>query len=144
MTEDPLALLPTDSRQPFTSARWLSVDPDQPVLEVSTKAPGLLVIADTWMPGWSATVNGRSAPILLGNLAQRVIPILIAGNHRVALAYYPPGLALGCSVSVLAGVAWGLFSVVILLRQRKGAFESAPALRPSSAAPTRRSQVNTN
>ena len=57
MTHDPLAGLPLERRQSFTPAHWISQDPDRPVLEVATEAPGLLVVADTWMPGWSARVE---------------------------------------------------------------------------------------
>ncbi|MGC8643894.1 MAG: hypothetical protein ACP5XB_28880, partial [Isosphaeraceae bacterium] len=119
MTEGPLAGLPADARQPFTPARWLSLDPDRPVLEVATRAPGLLVIADTWMPGWSASVDGRPARIFRGNIAQRVIPLVNPGDHRIELAYHPPGLALGCAISASAGVAWIAFGFVLIRRRRR-------------------------
>jgi hypothetical protein len=121
MAEDPLAAYPSDWRQPFTPARWLSLDPDRPALEVSTTAPGLLVIADTWMPGWSARVDGQGCPIFRGNLAQRVIPIEHAGVHRVDLVYHPPGLALGCTISALTACAWGVFSIAVFRRSRQAA-----------------------
>ncbi len=104
MAADPLAGLPTEPRQPFTPARWLCRDPDRPVLEVTTTAPGLLVIADTWMPGWSARVDGRAVPILRGNHAQRVIPLEQPGQHVIDLQYDPPGLALGSAIS--ASLSW--------------------------------------
>ena len=121
MTEDPLDAIPTESRQPFTPARWLSLDPDRPELEVSTTAPGLLVIADTWMPGWTATVDGRPTPVLRGNLAQRVLPLELPGHHRIKLKYDPPGLALGGTISVIAGLTWGLFTLVTIRKRILGA-----------------------
>ena len=63
MNFDPLRSIPDTHRQPFTAAEWASVDPDHPVLEVTTQAPGLLVISDTWMPGWTARVDGEPTPI---------------------------------------------------------------------------------
>ena len=120
MTEDPLAVIPSISRQAFTPAHWLSLDPDRPLIEVSTTAPGLLVIADTWMPGWSAKLDGEPVPIHRGNLAQRVIPLVNPGSHRIELEYRPPGLAAGCTASVLSALGWGVFSVVVLSRQRTG------------------------
>ena len=119
MTEDPFDAVPKHNRQPFTPARWLSLDPDRPVVEVTTLAPGLLVIADTWMPGWTARVDGQPAATLCGNLAQRVIPLANPGNHRIELEYRPPGLALGRTVSGLAGLTWGLFSVVVMIRRQR-------------------------
>ena len=43
MKLDPLRSIPDDPRQPFTAAEWSAVDPDHPVLNVTTDAPGLLV-----------------------------------------------------------------------------------------------------
>ena len=37
-------------------------DPDHPSWRVTTDAPGLLVVADTWMPGWTARVDGVPVP----------------------------------------------------------------------------------
>ena len=91
MAFDPLKNVATDRRCPMTPARWLSRDPDRPVLEVTTVAPGLLVVADTWMSGWRATVDGKPAPIYRGNIAQRVIPLEDPGRHRIVLEYHPPG-----------------------------------------------------
>jgi hypothetical protein len=108
MTEDPFRDS-TGARQAFRPAAWTSTDPDRPVLRVVTEAPGLLVVADTWMPGWSATVDGRPAPVLRGNHAQRVIPLPRPGQHEIVLTYEPPGLILGASLgagSLLLLFAW--------------------------------------
>ena len=45
----------TDSRS--RPAEWLSHDPDVVTIRVETAAPGLLVVGNTWMPGWTATVD---------------------------------------------------------------------------------------
>ncbi len=106
MAFDPLKNVSTDQRCPMTPARWLSRDPDRPVLEVTTVAPGLLVVADTWMSGWRATVDGKLAPIYCGNIAQRVIPLEEPGRHRIVLEYHPPGWNLGCLVTAVSASCW--------------------------------------
>ena len=111
MTADPLAGLASGPRQPFTAAEWTSDDPDRPALLVTTRAPGLLVVADTWMPGWTATADGRPAPVLRGNYAQRVIALHEPGRHVIAMEYHPPGLVLGCVISIAAAAAWGILAV---------------------------------
>jgi hypothetical protein len=107
MSFDPLHSLLPGVRQPFTVARWESADHDRPVLTVTTVAPGLLVVADTWMPGWTARVDGEPAPVLRGNHAQRVIALLQPGRHRIEMCYRPPGLAAGCAISLASLLAWG-------------------------------------
>jgi hypothetical protein len=106
MDHDPLAGLDPVHRQPFTPVDWLSHDPDHPVLRVTTNGPGLLVVADSWMPGWTATIDGRAVPVLQGNLAQRVIPIFQPGSHTIALHYHAPGLAVGEGITCCSLVVW--------------------------------------
>ncbi len=119
MAADPLTGLPAsdDDRQPLTPADWLSSDPDHLRLSVTTQKPGLLVVADTWMPGWTATLDGTPVEILRGNLAQRVIPILQAGTHTITLDYHPPGLTLGISIFLGSFGIWGLLCYKIVKRR---------------------------
>ena len=105
MPIDPLGTEASD-RQPFTRAEWTSTDPDRLVLRVSTEAPGLLVVADTWMPGWSAKVDGQPRPVLRGNRAQRVIPLPQPGRHEVILTYQPPGLTVGVTLTITSVLIW--------------------------------------
>ena len=135
MTRDPLAGLPNDHRQGFLAASWRSLDPDRPVLEVRTQAPGLLVMADTWMPGWSALVDGRPAPILTGNHAQRVIPLEQPGHHTIVLHYDPPCLALGSMVTALSGLVWAAVGLRMVLRSRRPDSADSGCSVPPVAAP---------
>ncbi len=107
MSVDPLAGMAPGPRQPFTAVGWTATDPDRPTLLVTTAAPGLLVVADSWMPGWTATVDGRPAPILRGNYAQRVIPLPEPGRHVIVMEYRPPGLILGGAISIVSGPGLG-------------------------------------
>jgi hypothetical protein len=119
MSHDPLAGLQADRRQPFIPVTWLSHDPDRPRLEVSTEAPGLLVIADTWLPGWSALVDGQPAPIYRGNHSQRVIPLEQSGRHTIILRYSPPGLALGGFITAMSGLVWVMVGALVLVKIRR-------------------------
>ncbi len=115
MPADPLGT--TVQRQPFTPADYDARDPDRVEVRVATQAPGLLVVADTWMPGWSATLDGRPVPILRGNHAQRVIALPNAGTHHVVMRYHPPGLAVGATISAVTGLCWLMISGLVLARR---------------------------
>ena len=113
MSDDPLCEVPSAVRQPFTRAEWASTDSDHPVLQVTTSAPGLLVVSDSWMPGWTARVDGASAAIGRGNHAQRVIPLLQAGRHTITLDYRPPFFTVGCVITGASALVWVMTCVVI-------------------------------
>lgn len=101
---DPLPA--TARRQSFTPAAYRAINPDQLTIEVRTDAPGLLVVADTWMPGWSATHNGQPVPILRGNLAHRVVVLPSAGAHQVVMRYQAPGFWPGVLITCCFATVW--------------------------------------
>jgi hypothetical protein len=112
-------------RQPYTPASYDATDPDRLVIRVQTEAPGLLVVADTWMPGWSARVDGRATPILRGNHAQRVIPLNRPGRHEVLLRYEPPNFGLGLALTGFSSLVWvGTGIVLVPKAARKTALRS--------------------
>jgi len=127
MSADPLSELPPGPRQRFTAAAWVSTDPDHPVLQVTTAAPGLLVVTDSWLPGWTARVDGVATPVHRGNYTQRVIPVYRPGRHTIALDYWPPGFALGCGITAVSTLAWVLMCVSLLWTRR--------AAQPHASAP---------
>lgn len=65
---------------------------------------GGLVLADNWYPGWSATIDGQSVPVMVADHALRVVPIP-AGRHRVSFHFRPRSLAVGTAISIAACAA---------------------------------------
>lgn len=95
------------------------VSPTQLRVTVDTPQPGLLVLAESYAPGWQATVNGAPAPALQvdGPLLGTAVP---GGPSIVEWRYAPRSFSLGAQLSlltlaVLAGVgvaAWRQGSAV--------------------------------
>jgi Bacterial membrane protein YfhO len=123
MIHDPLEGM-TGDRQPFTPADWRSNDPDHVRLSVDIEAPGLLVVGMTWMPGWSATVDGAAVVVERGNHWQQVVPITTTGHHEIELRYVPPGLATGTALSGMAALGWVVWGLGLAFQK----------LRPSRVA----------
>lgn len=84
-------------------AQVVSYQPERVALDVTLDAPGALVLADTWYPGWQATVNGEPAALLRANYLLRAV-LLPAGQHRVVLDFRPDSLARGAVVSLAAAL----------------------------------------
>src|SRR5262249_31200802 len=87
------------------------------------------VLADTFDPGWSATDNGRPAPIRPAYVAFRAV-YLAAGHHTVVFSYRPAGFVLGLALS---GCGLVLRLVLSFLPRRPAAFmpDHAPLAWPS-------------
>ena len=70
-------------------------------LQVDAGAAGYLVLADTWLPGWTATVDGKPAPIARGNVYQRVMA-LPDQACRIEFRYQAPGFLTGLALAAAA------------------------------------------
>lgn len=99
-------------RQPG-AARILQHQRHRVVIEAEAAAAGMLILADTYFPGWSATVDGIQQPIWPVNLAQRGVA-LAPGPHRVEMVYRDRALIWGSSLSLL-----GLLLTLALLVLRR-------------------------
>lgn len=76
-------------------------DSDHIECTVMTDRNGYLRIIESWDPGWSATVDGKPAPIVPALDALIAVPIG-PGRHEVRLIYRTPGAAIGQAVSILS------------------------------------------
>jgi len=95
-------------------------------LAVELDRPGLVVLRDSFYPGWRATVDGVDAPVLRANYLFRSVEAP-AGKHTVVFRYLPTHLQLGLNVSLWATVftvaallGWPAFRWLRRLRERKG------------------------
>lgn len=82
-----------------SDVRWAADTPDEITLDVDVDAPALLVVNDTFLEGWRATVDGEQATIERVNGLVRGLWIG-AGSHTVAMRYRAPGLPLGAALSL--------------------------------------------
>ena len=66
---------------------------------VTEGARSLFVVADTWFPGWTATVDGREVPIEIVNGCVRGVFVNEAGEHEVAMRFWPWSLTVGLGLT---------------------------------------------
>lgn len=89
-----------DDTPPSGRSRWMAVAalegearltswrPDRIEIDVDTPTAGVLVVHDTFYPGWTARVDGREAPILRADTLFRGVEVQ-AGSHRVVMTFEP-------------------------------------------------------
>jgi hypothetical protein len=119
-----------DEREPWTSPGASSLPPvpctfahfgNTSVHATCDNAlPGLAIFVEQYAPGWSATVDGASVPLLKANGVMRAVPVP-AGVHAVQLTYTPPGLVAGVLLSLL-----GLGAILVLFLMARRRDENPP------------------
>ena len=101
------------------TVRIAEYQPEHVVVEASSRYDAVLVLADSWFPGWKATIDGVPTKILRGDLLLRAVSIP-AGNHRVVFDYSPDSFRLGVMVSLFALLIAISLGLVPRLRRRHG------------------------
>ena len=77
--------------------------PERVSVRTESADPALLVLSDSFYPGWSATVDGVPAPILATNVLFRGV-VVPAGSHEVIFEFAPSGWVAGLWLAALGGL----------------------------------------
>jgi hypothetical protein len=123
------------------TARITTYEDERVVVTARARRPGILVLGDTYFPGWKATVDGREAPIERVDYVFRGVK-LGAGAHTVEFRYEPLSWRAGWITSLLSLLA--LAAAVIVGRRRARGANPAGAGEPPAAvadAPAREPDV---
>jgi hypothetical protein len=114
---DSAALMPFITGGPTAKndiVRFLRDEPGRIEMEADLDRPGFVVISNAYYKGWTATVDGKPAPILRGNRAMQAIPV-DGGKHRIELKYSCRSTMIGGVISV---AAWLWLGRRLLARRR--------------------------
>jgi len=104
--------------------------PQDALVTAELERAGWLVVAETWYPGWSVTVDGRPAELLRANHAFRAVR-LEPGRHEVRFRYTSSGWRAGLLVA--GATALALLAAALARRfsaRRAGGPDRAPASAP--------------
>jgi len=101
------------------SATYRETVPQDVSITASATAPAVVVVRNAWDGGWSATVDGRPAPVLRTDYFLQGVPIP-SGTHEIRLTYRDPMIGRGVALSALVWLGWlaGVASAVIVGRRR--------------------------
>jgi len=111
--------VPTTPKHPLeATARLVRYENQRVVIDASLNDAGILVLADSYYPGWKAYVDGKEEKILRANLFFRAVS-LSTGRHTVEFRYEPRSFAIGLAISVGTVIVLIITSVIFYLRGRK-------------------------
>ncbi|HEX2521736.1 MAG TPA: YfhO family protein, partial [Terriglobia bacterium] len=97
-------------------AQILSYRSNQVDIETESTRNRLLVLLDSYYPGWKATIDGTTVPVVAANFVYRAIE-LPRGRHRVVFRYESWPFSYGVWISGSTILAWVV--VCALLRFRR-------------------------
>jgi hypothetical protein len=98
-----------------SDAKISSYSPNKVVVNVSSKNPGLLLLSDTYYPGWKAFINGGETKIFEADYSLRAVKIP-GGKSTVSFVYDPLSFRAGLFVSLISvGI---IFFGIIFVSQR--------------------------
>jgi hypothetical protein len=76
-------------------------EPDTVEIEADMKCRGMVILTDTWFPGWKATVDGKPAPIHQAYAMVRGVTAG-AGRRLIRMTYRPRSVAIGAVMTATA------------------------------------------
>jgi Bacterial membrane protein YfhO len=83
------------------AARIVDYEAERVVVETDSRGRALLVLTDSWFPGWKAKVDGDDADVHRVDYVIRGVSVP-AGSHRVEFTYAPASWRAGWIVSGVA------------------------------------------
>jgi hypothetical protein len=125
-------VFPAESDAPVTAPMAERRRSDTDVeFDVELPRPGVFVFSESAYPGWRATVDGRPAPILVGNYVMRAVE-LDAGRHTVRFEYRPRSVTYGLLSSALG---LGAIAALFVVGRRRRAVHAAETPAPLAPGP---------
>jgi hypothetical protein len=108
---DPAAEIVLNSAEPTwaqparggESVRVVRYAAERVEVELTAAAPGYLVLADAWYPGWEALMDGEPVAIRRADVLFRAVAVE-TGVHHVVFTYRPASLRFGVWLSLAAAV----------------------------------------
>jgi hypothetical protein len=86
-------------------------------IEVQSDRAALLVMAETWYPGWRVEVNGKDQPVWRAQRALRAVEIP-SGMSTVRWRFEPPSFRIGFVISLFSLLAFSAFLLVMRSREK--------------------------
>jgi hypothetical protein len=117
LEREPYGIVLPEDGQARGAATVVSRKASEVVVETESEADSILVLTDSYYPGWTAEVDGERVDILRANYVFRAIP-LAAGKHRVTFRFRPLSFTIGAILSCVGALCWIGWAAAPALRRR--------------------------
>ena len=80
---------------------FVEYSPQRLEMQVELTDDAILVLSETYHPGWQATLDGAPVPVYRANLAFRAVEVP-AGEHRLVMSFQPQSFHAGMALSLVS------------------------------------------
>jgi Bacterial membrane protein YfhO len=99
-------------------AKILTYANQRVLIQATLNNSGVLILSDSFYPGWHAYIDGKEEKILRANWFFRAIS-LSEGKHAVEFRYEPRSFTIGFAISLATLAALIVTSIVLYVRERR-------------------------
>lgn len=104
-------------KEATSEAKITKYQNQQVEIEANLKEDGVLVLSDSYYPGWKAYVDGQETEILAANINQRAV-VLDKGEHKVEFIYKPKSFIKGAVITISTSVLLILIFLFLLFKDK--------------------------
>ena len=113
--------IPSTTHATPGTAAYREVSPEDVRVTVTTADPALVVVRNTYDPGWSATVDGEPAPVLAADYLVQAVAVP-SGTHEIRLVYRDDDVTKGAFAGLVIWVMllMSIGAMLVWERHRRG------------------------
>ncbi len=86
------------------------------ILDTACEHEAVLVLCESYYPGWRAEVDGKAAQLLTADYVFRAVP-LAEGRHEVVFRLRPMSFIVGTVISCMGIAAWLVWAFLLCIRR---------------------------
>lgn len=117
LEESPFIPEKTSNLPATGTAVVISQKTNEVIIETASDHKAILVLTDSFYPGWEAEVDGVESKILTADYVFRAVA-LPEGRHTVVFRFKPKSFYYGAAISVLGMVIWLVWTLLLLNRRK--------------------------
>ena len=126
LTSDPgLGVLSLGTPEQPSARTYEERSPQDVRVTVDAGRPAIVVVRTTYDAGWTATVDGRAAPVLPADYLLQGVPVT-QGSHTIELTYHDADVTRGLAMGIVVWTLWAVSLAVLIVVERRRTRSSSP------------------
>lgn len=125
LVDQPITLPTGGNPEAVENVEVVNYQPASLELSISAASPSLLVMSESYYPGWKAWLDGKPAPIHRADIAFRGVAVP-AGKHHLRMQFRPVILPVSAAISLSAAIFLVILAASGRAAQKRARYVSIP------------------